>query len=824
MHRLHLKHNLRTAGFLLIVCGVVAAAGVVGWANLTGMPESWRRTIEAEISKHGAHVEIGSLSYIPFKGLIASDVRVFSDPARHKELSRVERLILDFDKTKLARGDTRLNKIDLSDATLRLPVDPESPDAEVLEMTHVNGTILMRGGRVIEVRNARGKIAGIHVTLGARMLGYRDDGGEHEDDPDEGKRRELISRAVKELANWSFDEKNPPSVRIFIEGDLNDRSTFLARFSIEASRMEKEDRMLTDVSAEAVLDGEVLTFTSIAARDSQGDLDARVDYDMGSREGRFDAKSSLELPHLLKAWLGFELPGEIEIAGAQTLEMEGDFSLPEDEPPVVKATGFARCDSLTARGVSFHSLETAFSVSGRDFYLRDFRAKHRDGAASGKLLLEDGIGRLKLSSSLPPAVYEPFFRGQHLERVLADFSTRNGAEVDLELEGQFNIHDHHAWAYTGRGAVKNLSFRGVPVNTASSGFSLSHYELDFFDGAVEFNYDDYAMRKAYNGPRQGALSVKRVRFDAADRSVAIEGIAGNAWAAPVVRMFAVPVAETLEQYRFQQPPSLKASGKIDVASKGRTSLNVSFTSRHPADYTFLGETLTLDSPSGRVVLRGERVSVEDLKLSGFGGPVAARFTRDGGRLAGEMSWTRLSLPALASVYGFQVKGGGDLTGRIEFSMTGDKVSGLNATGLMGVDKAELFSVPMFGPLTPLVSGVLNDPKGGSERAKSAFFTFGIKNGILSSNDFHTTTTSLVFTGDGTVDLGARELDMIIRMNARGFLGLITLPLRSLRGLFQFHGTGPLEDPVWEKVRFTPPPENQAKALMEAPRARIVVPD
>jgi hypothetical protein len=123
----------------------------------------------------------------------------------------------------------------------------------------------------------------------------------------------------------------------------------------------------------------------------------------------------------------------------------------------------------------------------------------------------------------------------------------------------------------------------------------------------------------------------------------------------------------------------------------------------------------------------------------------------------------------------------------------------------------------------VISVVLNDRRAGSERAKSAFCTFGINQGILRIRDFQTSTTSLTFVGEGNVDLSERTLDMTMRMNARGLLGLLTLPLRPFYGMFQFRGTGPLKEPKWENVMFTTPSEEQKAALQAAPKARAVTP-
>jgi hypothetical protein len=120
----------------------------------------------------------------------------------------------------------------------------------------------------------------------------------------------------------------------------------------------------------------------------------------------------------------------------------------------------------------------------------------------------------------------------------------------------------------------------------------------------------------------------------------------------------------------------------------------------------------------------------------------------------------------------------------------------------------------------VVSGVLNDRRAGFERAKSAFCNFRIQDGVLRTGDFQTATTSLTFVGEGQVDLARRTLDMTMRMNARGLLGLITLPLRPFYGMFQFRGTGPLKDPQWENVMFTAPSEQQKELLQAAPKASI----
>ena len=89
---------------------------------------------------------------------------------------------------------------------------------------------------------------------------------------------------------------------------------------MQADRVEKNQHGLEDISAEAEITGDLLTITSLRAKDSRGSLDGRVDYDISDRNGRFDLHSTLEIPPLLKAWLGLPPLAELVIGGRQTLE------------------------------------------------------------------------------------------------------------------------------------------------------------------------------------------------------------------------------------------------------------------------------------------------------------------------------------------------------------------------------------------------------------------------------------------------------------------------------------------------------------------------
>jgi hypothetical protein len=825
MFRFHLVRNLRTAVWLVLFALIPLSGFGLYWANKTGLPDEWREAIEQEISKHGVHVKIASLTYIPLRGFVAQNVRVFAETERVHEISRLERVELVLDYTKLTGGEFSIRKAVLRNARLLLPVDPKDPAGASLDFTKIYGTILASEGNVLEIREGRGEVGGIGITISAKLKGHDASDNRKDEEKIDGRRRELIAKILEELGHWNFGADSRPMVIVNIEGKLRDKASLRADFEVVAPSVEKRQYRLEDLRARGTLSGYLLTVSSFSAHDARGTVIGHADYRLLGREGRFDVESSIDIPRMLKSWLSAPIGVDLLIGGRQQIRAAGDFDLSEIGKPSLHLTGHALCDSLMFRGVSFDSLETWFSWQDGNLFLRDLTLTRPDGSAEAKLLMEGGSVRLALHSTLPAPLFKPFFPGKPLEIVIGDFTENENPSTEIFLEGSFDVEDKYAWDYSGHGSVRNLSYKGVPVKAANCSFRVNHKELDFYDGSVNFDYTDYPLRKTYDGPREGVAKVGRIRYDAPSKTIGVEAVSGEIWAAPMIRFFAPKIADDLEQYRFHKPPSLTGSGVVDVTPQGRTDLTVKFSTPGNADYEFLGENLTVSEPRATVIVRADKVSISDLSLGAFDGKVTGDLIHtEKSRLTGEFIWSKLSMTSLASTYGFEMKGGGLVTGRIDFGITGSEVKTMDGKGLVGLENAELFSVPVFGPLSTVMSKVLNDKRMGFERAKSAFFTFNIGEGILSTRDFQTATTSVSFVGDGEVDLAAKDIDFTIRLNARGLLGLITLPLRPFYGLFQFRGIGPLGKPTWENVHFTSPPEVQNEILMKPPPKALVVPE
>jgi hypothetical protein len=822
MFRLKFIRNLKTAVWLFFFALIPLGAFGLYWANQTGLPSTWRAAIEQEISKHGIHVEIGSLSYIPLKGFVASKVRVFDEHERINEISKLERVQLVLDYASLANGNFRLRKIELRNAELSIAVEPKDPGGESLKFSEINGTILMPNEKLIEIRNTRGKVGGIDVFMNARLQTKNQTKGKKSDFDNNGNRREMVALILRELDRWKFDPESAPKIQIELEGHISKRDTLKGQFNILAPTIEKNNYELKNIVAKGSLANNLITISDFSAEDTRGKITGSADYLMTNEEGRFDIESYIDITRLMDEW--FATPFKIDLlsGGTQKISFSGDFDLSNPVKPEISLTGNVLCKSIMFRGISFDSLESWFSYQEKRLFLQDIKLTRQDSIATGKLLTERNIVRLKLNSNLPITLYQPIFKGLPLEKVINDFSENPITLCDVSIDGSFDTKNKHAWSYSGSGKLANATYRGIPLHSATCSFSLNTNELDFFDGNVDFDYTNYELRKKYDGPKSGKVSFKRVRYARETKLIGIENVSGVIWAAPLVRMFAPKVADNIENYRFHRPQTLSGSGVIDTTPQGRTDLTVNFSINSSADYKLIGKDITLTNSSAVVHVKNNDVHVKNLVADVVGGKIQCSLTnKPGNVLSTEIAWTKLDVLQLSNVYKLNMKTGGTITGRIEFNMTGGNLSTMNGEGLIAMTDGELFSVPIFGPLSTVASKVVNDKRLGHEKAESAFCNYTIDNGIAKIRDFETSTTSVKFTGDGTIDLPAKTIDFTMRLNARGLLRLATIPLMPFYGLFQFRGTGPLKNPEWENVIFTSPPDKENRTLLSPPKAKPI---
>ncbi|WP_353568499.1 AsmA-like C-terminal region-containing protein [Haloferula sargassicola] len=826
MRHIRIIHRLRTFGAIVGFLALAGLVGLIGWANETGLPDTWRQGIADALASQGIQAELASLRFIPFRGFEAGEVVIYSDASHQRVVGRLERLLFDLDRSRLTHGDFQIERLNLSGARFSLAADPLDPDSERLDVTDLSGRVEFSGPHSISISRASGMIHGVRLDANCRLDLFRSPGmtTPEEEDLARQERRKILLGVIHTLEAFDFDPSNPPRIRLEVRGDLEDPASLRASLNLRASQLQARDLLLREVDLRGELRGPALVLHQGSIVAGNGDLTGDAEYDLLDQSGRFNLRSTLDIPALVRQ-LRLPLPEALpSFSEPPVIEAKGDFRR-RDGKWDYSVIGHATFFDPDFEGIRVDELSSSFAWNGTDLLLEDLHVLEGEGELTGRIYVQPDLIRYAATSTLPLGLWQRSISFEPLRTILNDFSGGPDLRQKVVFKGHAHPHQSHDWSFEGTAEAHGISFRGVPTREARVDLDLNGKRLDFNQGKVVFNYDDYPLKRRHGGPDTGSATVDQIRYDDVAKTVEIHGVRGDVWPAPVVRTFAPEVADHLEAYGFHGTPRLEADGVVGVlGEEAKTDLTVRFSTAGKLDYDFLDERLALDEPKGLVRVLPDKVLIEDLSFGALGGRARASLSSRAGppeTLSGAIDWTELDLEEIGKAYHFKNEFPGVITGRADFTLKGGEVAGLDGGGHVALEQAQLFDVPILGPLSPVIAAVLGNRKAGFQEAKSAFFSFDIQDGVLRSNDFLTTTRSLVFTGDGMADLNKLTLDMTVRMNARGLFGMITLPLKPFYGLFQFRGTGPFDDPKWDNVMFTSPPDEQNEKLLTPPRARPV---
>jgi hypothetical protein len=121
---------------------------------------------------------------------------------------------------------------------------------------------------------------------------------------------------------------------------------------------------------------------------------------------------------------------------------------------------------------------------------------------------------------------------------------------------------------------------------------------------------------------------------------------------------------------------------------------------------------------------------------------------------------------------------------------------MNGKGNLLVIDGILYPIPIFGTFSDVLNNL--SPKLGYSQAGKAQSDFEIKKGMINMTKIEVYSTAFALIGNGTYDMVKDDVDMNIRVNMRGIMGV---PLFLLSKLFEYRGTGSLDDTKWEPKTF-----------------------
>jgi len=823
-----LKHLWLTISiFLGIALG--ASIGFIYYLNQEGLNSEWRQRIANELEERGLHTDFESLRYSPTRGLVAENVRVYANRNRDEVIATLKSLTVDIDKTKIMRGKLRVNNVFLGNASISLPIDPNDPDSPRIIINELQGEIRLPNKNTIAAQKISGVVAGINLTINAhlwsRHLGRAKKEKTAKEKEEHVNHIKAIANIIEEINRWNWPKGKTPHLTIYAESNLDDPDSTHLDFSLSAETLSRDTITIHDLKIKGDYNNKMLTCDQISFSDGAGTISAQADFLPNAKKGRFKVNSSLHLQMLLRKITGKEPLPSLTFSTPPKISCVGTFDFSQPDQPQIQLTGQVKASNFSYLGTHVKNIRTEVSLNGSNVFLTNLKASLNKGSIKGRILIKDRVIRYETESSIPPSTAMPFIVNPIAKKYfnMADFTEKTTALI--KSNGIVDLTKNKKLNVTGHCQFKNFSYKGVAMESASADYQSTLSSLTFSNIKLVLNQKNYSLRKKYGGPLLGLVNSDEVVVDLKNKMVHIKNVRSSAWPAPVVRLFHTPAADHCEAYQFLRPPTLTANGSFDLnRSQARTNFNIDVRAPGSTHYKFLGEYLTLQRLKGKVQIRQHRVDVTDLSFQIFQGASSGQITvytqkKD---YEGEFQWSRLHLEDLGKTYGFKNAEHGLITGRIDFKGHSHDITKFNGKGAIGLEHGNLFSVPMLGPLSPLIGKVLGDRNPTEEQAENASCTYLIRDGVVYSNNFLANTRSLRFTGEGRINLDTKNLNLLVRLNARGLFSFLTLPLKPFMGLFQFQGTGNFSKPKWKSAAFTTPKRGRKDPIFrKPPKAKII---
>ena len=751
-----------------------------GWylAN-KGFGRQWRTRVVEELRKRGIEASVRRLTLDPFRGLIARDLRIYDPKKLGMPLVSVSEVALDINYAALLHRQPFLNAVDVRNAELTFPSPRSDSNLPLAQLKQFRAHVYFPPEQIY-ISQADGIFCGVRVSATGQLINRADRKPNRTLTDEEWRQRmELLQRVAEELGRFAF-VGGPPSLQAKFAGDLGQMEQARIDVTLSGERIQARGYEVKALTAAATWADQKLELKQLDWTDNGGLFSGRASWNALTKDGDFQARSSVNAKQLLEA-LGFgKYATEVSLTSPPAIELSGSFNFSQTTPRL-SAIGRLQVENFAFKNIPLLQLSGSFSWDGQRTMWRDVRLRH----ASGDLLVDyldaPGDFRLNLESSINPGVLRPWLDGG-LREFLGEWEWPRPPILRLKIHGSST--DPATWIGEGDVAQQRARFRGVWMDSAEA-------EIHFANGAITF--DDLRVT------RDGGVGTGSFTYDPVHHEVRIANLRTTLRPTDAIYWIEPKLFKVVAPYKFRSPPSLVANGTVQYHGGKDTHLEIAVENPSGMEYVFLGKTLPIERVHGQLLITDDRVQLLPVEGSLFGGTIKGTadisLAKEDPRYRASIAVEGIDFPKLTELYFKYETSRGELSGTYDFEGLRENARTMRGAGKVRVANGNVFAIPVFGPLSGLLSAII--PGAGYSVAKQATASFTIRDGIIHTDDFTVSGKLFGMLGHGDLHFLENKLDFDLRISASGPGALLT-PVYSL---FEYKGEGSLSKPKWHPKNF-----------------------
>ncbi|MEM6910571.1 MAG: AsmA-like C-terminal region-containing protein [Verrucomicrobiota bacterium] len=800
---------MRIARLLVIFTGVFLLLGAA-WLALYSFASSrsadWKARLVQELGDRGLHVSLRSLELDWRRGVRFRDLRIYRGPERQQLVARCDSLFAAVDLGALLSGTFQLETLELEEGSLTFPLalaseneEPLSPATPRLKITDIAGRVHLQAEHA-DLAFLRGNYRGINLLVEGRLDTRPVDGrpSDQQDQQDPDSLLHALRALDSTLASSSFPEDSPPQLHLVLRGHPSSPEKWQARADLQSGPFTLAGHEIQSLRALARLESGLLRLPEVSFTDQVGQCLLQGRYHLPEKRLVYTGSSSADLVTLFQA-LDLPWPDSLQrLAFLDVPKLALDGTQVWGPHPSLQLTAEVHLGAFRLDEQDFQSLRTTFSRTDERFFVSDFSLIDSAGSLQGKARWDGEQLRLQAESTLPLDRFLPLFRLESTKRFIRrwEFNPASTAHFTLSATGP-SLHPD-SWLREGTIDFRNFGFNQKALDSFTASFTDADRLLTLEEVSLDYT-------ETRSQPRQ-SLTADSIEYDSRASKTTIRGARGRVQPQHLVTTFYTKGLDALEDFPFDSPPQVQFSGAIAPQSPSETALEIDFQApRTTLRYQFLGKTLPLDEPRGRITIQGEAVRAEKLAAKIFQGELRGSFQRTGrpderSQQKGDFRLSQAAYGDIARTYEFGAETSGTLDGNFRWTR-GESLDSLLGQGQVAVRRGNLFTIPLLGPLSRVISTVLPPlEEMANSEVREATSDFTIAKGRLATQDFRALTNMLKIEGEGTVDLETQEIDFNMRANARGMIGTGTYLVSEL---LRYRGKGTLKNQQWRPLALEP---------------------
>lgn len=769
---------------LVLLMSLVTTIWACWYVYRKGFTTKWKRFVSAEFHKYGVEISFSRLTLDPVHGLVARDVVIVDSHDSTKKLAVINRIALDIDFINFARRKSFIKALDLLDARLALPLDPAVPSGPGVVLSHLNARLLLRPDEIY-LSQAEAQMYGFHVSASGRLINlaayttaFPPDAGSGAAGMQSVARNEWMSGLTSRLNTLKFDGESP-RIEIQFNGDLARPERVFIQATLWAEKVRRNRYRLDSLYAVFDYRGQLCTLKQLVASDSQGRLDAGGTLRLPGGEAELTLKSTLDLQGIAGLVQVSEPVDGLVLLQPSEIELSAKGNI--HDPIKAQLSGRAALGRFSFHEVGFESMQAKFLWAGGPWYVDDFDLGHVSGRVTATAMRTRDEFRCKLQSTINPRNLMPLLPAKAVE-VLSDLEFDQSPLIRLNVRGQ--SPDFDQCEATGELKLGRTRIRGVPLNSAAA-------KLLVKDKAV--TYEQFKVIRD-EGTATGTFT-----YDFGRHEVRLDQVKTSVITTDAATWFDRNLARTISPYKFKSPPNISLDGVVGLTGGNGTNLNVQVNAPGGMDYDFLKKTLSVQKISGRLLFAGDKLQISDLEARIFSGILRGNadisLKRGDPRYSAKIRAEEIDFPQLTKLFFNFDTSQGALSGNYDFAGAGNEAKTMQGQGTLNVVKGNVFAIPVFGPLSGILNGIV--PGLGYNVARHAAASFVVRDGVISTDDFNVTGQGFEMAGYGKLFFLEDKIEFNIRINATGLPGVLLFPVSKL---FEYTADGPILKPSWRPAR------------------------